>query len=184
LWIGQLHTKRPRFIRFIRKLPAISEREFFLAALKIEDPRERALYPDRVCADNPVLRAKVEDLLKSHEEAGTFLDVAAVLDVDATVAQAKRSDPMAEAQAKWSDPTAEACDDKSATSPGESPELTQADVEVIEAYDPRLAANDPTIDGPGGSPDLPRSTSVRYFGDYVAGGTGGWRSRPVLDQCI
>jgi hypothetical protein len=53
----------------------MTERTIFLAALDKEDPAERAAYLDAVCAGKPALRRRIEELLQSHREAGTFLDV-------------------------------------------------------------------------------------------------------------
>jgi serine/threonine protein kinase/Tfp pilus assembly protein PilF len=52
----------------------MNERELFLQALDIQDSAERAAFLDRACADQPALRAPVEQLLKAHELAGQFLD--------------------------------------------------------------------------------------------------------------
>jgi WD40 repeat protein/serine/threonine protein kinase len=46
----------------------------FSEALEKKTPQERAAYLERACGDDTNLRAKVEDLLKAHEEAGSFLD--------------------------------------------------------------------------------------------------------------
>jgi len=48
------------------------------AALKKKSEEERTAYLDAVCGDNPVLRARVEALLKAHDEAGDFLEVPVV----------------------------------------------------------------------------------------------------------
>jgi hypothetical protein len=64
----------------------MSERELFLAALEHVDPRARALYVDRACAGDAALRARVEALLKSHDEAGSFLDLPAAPEIQAAVA--------------------------------------------------------------------------------------------------
>jgi hypothetical protein len=55
----------------------MSERSIFLGALDREDPAVRAAYLDTACAGKPALRQRVEELLRSHREAGTFLDVPA-----------------------------------------------------------------------------------------------------------
>jgi WD40 repeat protein/serine/threonine protein kinase len=55
----------------------MSERTIFLNALEQEDPAARAAYLDDACAGRPELRRRVEDLLRSHQEAGTFLNVPA-----------------------------------------------------------------------------------------------------------
>jgi serine/threonine protein kinase len=46
----------------------------FLEAVEMPTPADRAAYLDRVCAGDADLRARVEALLRSHEEAGTFLE--------------------------------------------------------------------------------------------------------------
>src|SRR5262249_45191817 len=51
------------------------ERSIFLNALEKSDPAARAAYLDRACAGQPELRQRIEELLRSHEEAGTFLAV-------------------------------------------------------------------------------------------------------------
>src|SRR5215470_17680395 len=52
---------------------ALSVRAIFNRALEISDEAERASYLDQACAAYPALRQEVEDLLKSHSEAGSFL---------------------------------------------------------------------------------------------------------------
>jgi serine/threonine protein kinase/tetratricopeptide (TPR) repeat protein len=51
----------------------MSERDIFIAALQKEDPAERQAYLDEACARQPELRQQVEDLLRLHEGAGSFL---------------------------------------------------------------------------------------------------------------
>ncbi len=48
------------------------------AALKKGSKAERSAYLDAVCGDDSVLRARVEALIKAHEEAGDFLEVPAL----------------------------------------------------------------------------------------------------------
>src|SRR5262245_34089496 len=48
--------------------------DIFLAALDKPKPTERQGFLDTVCAGDAELRAHVEGLLRSHEEAGSFLD--------------------------------------------------------------------------------------------------------------
>jgi serine/threonine protein kinase len=55
----------------------MTERSIFLGALERDDPAARAAYLDAACAGKPALRQRVEELLRSHREAGTFLDVPA-----------------------------------------------------------------------------------------------------------
>ena len=55
----------------------MTERSVFLEALDRGDPAERAAYLDTACAGKPELRKRIEELLRSHEEADTFLDVPA-----------------------------------------------------------------------------------------------------------
>src|SRR5438094_4034422 len=52
----------------------MSERDIFIAALQQEDPAERQAYLDEACARRPELRQQVENLLRLHEGAGSFLD--------------------------------------------------------------------------------------------------------------
>ena len=54
------------------------------AALKKGSEAERSAYLDAVCSDDAVLRARVEALLKAHEEAGDFLE-APVIDPSVTL---------------------------------------------------------------------------------------------------
>ncbi len=54
------------------------------AALKKGSEAECSAYLDAVCGDDAVLRARVEELLKAHEEAGVFLEVPAI-DPNATL---------------------------------------------------------------------------------------------------
>jgi WD40 repeat protein/tRNA A-37 threonylcarbamoyl transferase component Bud32 len=54
------------------------ERTIFLEALERKDPAARAAYLDAACAGRPALRQRIEELLRSHQEADTFLDVPAM----------------------------------------------------------------------------------------------------------
>jgi WD40 repeat protein/serine/threonine protein kinase len=56
----------------------MTERSVFLEALEHTDPGARAAFLDRACAGRPGLRQRVEELLRSHGEADTFLDVPAL----------------------------------------------------------------------------------------------------------
>lgn len=51
----------------------MNERDIFLAALEIADANERRIWLDKACAENVSLRAAVEELFASHEQAGSFL---------------------------------------------------------------------------------------------------------------
>src|SRR4051812_28728893 len=48
--------------------------QIFLEAVERQTPADRNAYLDSACAGDPELRARVEDLIRAHEEAGTFLD--------------------------------------------------------------------------------------------------------------
>src|SRR6185436_13000887 len=50
----------------------MNERAIFTEALDRDTPDDRAAYLDEACAGDPVLRARVEALLRSHEGAGEF----------------------------------------------------------------------------------------------------------------
>jgi len=52
----------------------MNERTIFLDALDKEDPTQRSAFLDSACAGDPELRQRVEALLRSHAEAGNFLD--------------------------------------------------------------------------------------------------------------
>ena len=45
----------------------------FLEALGRASPEEEADFLDAACRDKPTLRARVEELLRAHHEAGRFL---------------------------------------------------------------------------------------------------------------
>src|SRR3954468_17308709 len=47
--------------------------DIFLAALEKPSPGERAAYLDEVCGPGSDLRTQVAGLLRSHEQAGSFL---------------------------------------------------------------------------------------------------------------
>src|SRR5262245_30847520 len=52
----------------------MSERDIFIIALQKDDPAQRQAYLDEACAGQPELRRQVEDLLRLHEGAGSFLE--------------------------------------------------------------------------------------------------------------
>ena len=152
----------------------MSERELFLAALELLDPEARSHYLDQACAGDAVLRAKVEALLKSHEEAGSFLQESVAYVVGETETQTSSSDPLADTFGVTF-----------ATDSGHSPAPTLAEAEAIEASLPRpvagvaIASEDATgnwapdadlptqaADGHASSRVFSRGTTVRYFGDY------------------
>jgi eukaryotic-like serine/threonine-protein kinase len=147
----------------------MGERELFLAALELDDPRARARYLDQVCSGDAALRARVEALLKSHEEAGTFLDEPAAFNVDATVAETRPIDTLASTLG-----------DTSATGSGRSaePTLDRSEATLAHMTGPVALdkatgvwapdANSPTQTEDGHAPSgvLPRGTTIRYFGDY------------------
>src|SRR5262245_18668721 len=51
----------------------MNERTIFLNALDKNDPTERSAFLDTACAGDQALRQRVEALLKSHVDAGSFL---------------------------------------------------------------------------------------------------------------
>ena len=53
----------------------MSERTIFLKALEFKAPEVRAAFLDEQCAQNAVLRQRVEALLKAHEQQGGVVDV-------------------------------------------------------------------------------------------------------------
>src|SRR5262245_31436781 len=52
----------------------MSERDIFIASLQQAGPAERRAYLDEACAGQPELRHEVENLLRLHEGAGSFLE--------------------------------------------------------------------------------------------------------------
>jgi hypothetical protein len=52
----------------------MNERSIFLEALDQADPTQWSAYLDKACAGDAALRQRVEALLKTHSEAGGFLD--------------------------------------------------------------------------------------------------------------
>lgn len=50
-----------------------SEQTIFVEALERDEPAERSAYLDEACAGDAALRRRVEALLRSHAQAGTFL---------------------------------------------------------------------------------------------------------------
>ncbi|HEX5103497.1 MAG TPA: serine/threonine-protein kinase, partial [Pirellulaceae bacterium] len=66
--------------------------DIFLAALDKQTLIERQTFLETACGDNPGLRAQVEGLLKSHEQAGSFLD-APLFDSPPTIDHLGLSDP-------------------------------------------------------------------------------------------
>jgi hypothetical protein len=56
----------------------MTEETIFAEALEKSTPAERAAYLDEACAGEPVLRQRVETLLRSHEAGGNFLGKPAI----------------------------------------------------------------------------------------------------------
>lgn len=52
----------------------MNEREIFMAALDRESPDERSRYLDEACADDREIRRRVEALLRSYADSGSFLE--------------------------------------------------------------------------------------------------------------
>src|SRR5262245_50235477 len=75
----------------------MNERDVFIAALEKEDPAQRQAYLDEVCADQPELRQQVENLLRLHEGAGSFLQNPAAESAATRTIQAAAEPPPPEA---------------------------------------------------------------------------------------
>src|SRR5262245_15780691 len=56
----------------------MTEREIFIASLQKQDLAERKAYLDEVCSQQPELRRQVENLLRLHADARSFLEQPAV----------------------------------------------------------------------------------------------------------
>jgi serine/threonine protein kinase len=76
----------------------MSEREVFIAALQKEDPAERRAYLDAACAGRPEVRRQVEQLLRLHEGAGSFLEKPAA-EAAATGPHQEAAEPTAPGEA-------------------------------------------------------------------------------------
>ena len=61
----------------------MNERVIFDAALEIADPQARRAFVEKACAGHPEMLAAVESLLKSHDSAGSFLDIPAAEQIKA-----------------------------------------------------------------------------------------------------
>jgi len=80
----------------------MTEETLFADALKQPTPEARRVWLDTTCADNPALRQRLEALLKSHDDAGSFLAAAAAVEaadpdgVDAEGSPGNRNTPVSE----------------------------------------------------------------------------------------
>ena len=68
---GEVHDDA--ILRIIFESFAMTEREIFLALLDLPNTATRSHYLDKVCSGEPAKRARLEALLLSHENAGSFL---------------------------------------------------------------------------------------------------------------
>jgi eukaryotic-like serine/threonine-protein kinase len=67
-------------------LPSDAKR-LFLQAMELHDPQQRGGFLDRACRDNAQLRSRVEELLASAEDPGSFLQCAALEEVDSSAGE-------------------------------------------------------------------------------------------------
>ena len=51
----------------------MNERTLFEKAMDLKDPEARAVYIEGACGEDEALKARVEALLRSHEDPGSFL---------------------------------------------------------------------------------------------------------------
>src|SRR5687767_1160973 len=56
----------------------MNERSIFIAALERQSTPERAAFLDEACGLDAALRRRIEELLRSHVEAGTYLETPAI----------------------------------------------------------------------------------------------------------
>src|SRR5262245_14380791 len=56
----------------------MTERSIFIAALDIENSADRSAYLAEVCGQDAELRQRVDKLLRSHAQAGSFMEQPAV----------------------------------------------------------------------------------------------------------
>jgi formylglycine-generating enzyme required for sulfatase activity/tetratricopeptide (TPR) repeat protein len=76
----------------------MSERTIFLTALDKDDAQERKAYLDGACAGEPWLRRRVEALLKSHDDAGSFLGAPIGEQIEVAAGQTEVADPSVAVQ--------------------------------------------------------------------------------------
>ena len=70
----------------------MTERDVFIAALKLPEGPERGAFLDKACGTDTTLRRQVESLLGEHEGLGSFLD-SPVGAFQATLAEPQREGP-------------------------------------------------------------------------------------------
>jgi predicted Ser/Thr protein kinase len=152
----------------------MNERELFLAALELNDPRAWAHYLNQACAGDAALRAKVEALLKSHEETGSFLEEPAAHHMGATIAQAMEDDLHAgtahETSAAGHGHSAEQnranAEATGTDMPAPVSDATERPGNVTGNWTPEPIDSNETTDGPSAPRNVTRESVVRYFGDY------------------
>src|SRR5262245_36822081 len=66
------------FPRNAMAAPILDEATIFHAARQMQGPDDRRLYLDTACGNDKRLRARIEALLRVHEEQPTFLEAPAV----------------------------------------------------------------------------------------------------------
>jgi serine/threonine protein kinase len=69
---------------------SVNEESLFAEALEMKDPKERAAFLDRACADDPVLRKNVDSLLSAYD-AGQFLEAPAATIAEPCVSEGPRT---------------------------------------------------------------------------------------------
>jgi eukaryotic-like serine/threonine-protein kinase len=144
------------------------ERELFEAAVELHDPRERARYLDQACAGDAAIRARVDALLQSHDEAGSFLNERLAVELDSTIEDPSPGDPNArpgrDPSAATAVPSLETtASDRESTEvalPGSVP-----DAPTIE-YSPTPDRDEDTVTLDARSESLAHGATIRYFGDY------------------
>src|SRR5689334_5188420 len=63
----------PSFVNESGPTKASTEKEIFFQALDKPTPEERDLYLDQACANNPLLRQRVQELLARHFQQDAFM---------------------------------------------------------------------------------------------------------------
>jgi serine/threonine protein kinase/WD40 repeat protein len=89
--IAALFALKARTERVLAEV-TMSERDLFIAALKISEPAERSAWLDRECGGDAVLRQRIDVLLQAFDKAGSLLENP-VVDVGPTVDQPARDGP-------------------------------------------------------------------------------------------
>ena len=143
----------------------MNERSIFLEALEKNDPSDRTAFLDNVCAGDQALRQRIESLLKSHLEAGSFLGKLA----PERVAEELANQPTADETQANALESNQASDDLGFLTPSEKPDAHQSGClkrdlsrQLIRASGYGIRSISATRQRRRGEPNLQGSWDARY----------------------